>query len=296
MNIQITGASGFVGQNLVPYLSQDHQITTKSVRFESEEKFNIVEDAIIHLAGKAHDLKQVSDSSAYYEANYEVTKRLYDAFLASSAKIFIYMSSVKAVADSIKTELSEDTIPRPETHYGKSKLMAENYIKAQFLPKGKKYYIFRPCMIHGPGNKGNLNLLYKVIKKGIPYPLAAFKNKRSFLSISNLCFIIKSFLSINDIPSGIYNVADDESLSTSEVVTILASSLNKKPRLMNISPAIIRFLAKIGDKLCLPLNSERLDKLTENYVVANDKVKSVINQSLPMSSREGLAVTAKVFK
>jgi nucleoside-diphosphate-sugar epimerase len=85
--------------------------------------------------------------------------------------------------------LTEEVEPKPLTHYGKSKLMAEEYILSQPLSVGKSYYILRPCMIHGPGNKGNLNLLYQIVQKGIPYPLAAFENKRSFLSIENLCFI-----------------------------------------------------------------------------------------------------------
>ena len=81
--------------------------------------------------------------------------------------------------------LTEDTIPNPKTHYGISKLQAENYILDQKLPEGKRVYILRPCMIHGPGNKGNLNLLYTLVKKGFPWPLGAFENQRSFLSIDN---------------------------------------------------------------------------------------------------------------
>src|ERR1700733_11450963 len=99
-------------------------------------------------------------------------------------------------------------------------------------------------MIHGPGNKGNLNLLYKFVKKGIPYPLAGFNNKRSFLSVENLCFVINELINNDCIESGIYNVSDDEALSTNQVVSILAKSLNVNPRLWKISPAIIKFMAK----------------------------------------------------
>ena len=83
------------------------------------------------LAGKAHDLKKVSDPQAYYQVNYELTKKLYDAFLASDAKKFIFVSSVKAAADSVDGILTEDTPPDPKTDYGKSKLMAEQYIQSQ---------------------------------------------------------------------------------------------------------------------------------------------------------------------
>ena len=108
-------------------------------------------------------------------------------------------------------------------------------------------------MIHDPGNKGNLNLLYKLISKGIPYPLAAFENKRSFLSVENLFFVIRELLERNDIPSGVYNISDNEALSTNELIKLIAAASHKKPLLWKISPGLIRSLAKLGDILKLPL-------------------------------------------
>lgn len=297
MRVLITGSSGFVGKNLIQYLKKDYeynllnrdqlQVITPSSIHQNE--------TIIHLAGKAHDLKKVSNPNEYYQVNFQLTKNLYDAFLKSAAKKFIFISSVKAAADEVRGILTEDVIPNPQTHYGKSKLMAEQYIQSQPLPEGKSYYILRPCMIHGPGNKGNLNLLYQVVKKRIPYPLAGFQNKRSFLSVENLCFIIQALINRNDIESGIYQVADDEALSTNDVVSILAASLNKKPQLWNISPKIITFFAKVGDMLHLPLTTERLSKLTESYVVSNAKIKASINKKLPLNAKEGLQRTAASF-
>lgn len=298
MNLNITGASGFVGSNILRYLNDDHQFYfNKLTRSDLSTLTGLpLADAVIHLAGKAHDLKKSSYPQEYYTVNFELTKKLYDAFLESDAKKFIFISSVKAAADSVKDLLDENRIPDPVTDYGKSKLMAEEYIKSQPLPAGKSYYILRPCMIHGPGNKGNLNLLYQVVKKGVPYPLAAFENKRSFLSVDNLCFVIRELILRDDIPSGIYNVSDGESLSTSQVVTILSNSLNKKPRLWKLSPSFIRAIAKAGDKLHLPLTTERLSKLTESFVVSNNKLMSALNKPLPLSAEEGLALTAKSFK
>lgn len=294
MKITITGFSGFVGQNLIKYLA-DFDIQKLSLRYTENQ---IIEfgnaDAIVHLAGKAHDLKKVSQPKDYYDANFELTKQLYDAFLKSGAKKFIFISSVKAAADTVDGILTEKTIANPETHYGKSKWMAEEYIQAQALPNGKSYYILRPCMIHGPGNKGNLNLLYKFVQKGVPYPLASFENKRSFLSVENLCFVIKELLQKN-IPSGIYNLADDESLSTNELVSEIAKTLKHKPKLWKIPASFIKNLAKIGDRLKLPLTTERLTKLTENYVVSNEKIKKALGKNLPVSAREGLKATIESF-
>jgi nucleoside-diphosphate-sugar epimerase len=299
MEVLITGATGFVGENLLRHLKNDIEIKITSrndLQYFLSSSLSPKTESIIHLAGKAHDLKKTSGPDEYYQVNFELTKKLYDAFLKSNARKFIFISSVKAAADSVDGVLSENINPNPQTHYGKSKLMAEQYIQNQPLPKGKSYYILRPCMIHGPGNKGNLNLLYKFVKKGIPYPLAGFNNKRSFLSVENLCFVINELINNDCIESGIYNVSDDKALSTNEVVSILATSLNVKPGLWKIPKNIIVFLAKTGDWLHLPLNSERLNKLTESYMVSNQKIKNALNKELPITAVDGLKITANSFK
>jgi len=297
--ILITGGTGFVGQNLTQYLNKNRYhdlISLTRARLNSIELNDLDRvDTIIHLAGKAHDLKKGSNSEEYYKVNFELTKKLYNIFMGSNVKKFIFISSVKAAADSVEGMLTETYVPDPKTHYGKSKLMAEDYIQSQTLPAGKSYYILRPCMIHGPGNKGNLNLLYQFVRKGIPYPLASFENERSFLSVDNLCFVIKELLEQEEVPSGIYQVSDDEALSTNEVVSSLAETLNRTPKLWHIPKSFIFALAKIGDKLKLPLNTERLNKLTENYVVSNEKIKNVLNIQLPVPAREGLQLTARSF-
>jgi nucleoside-diphosphate-sugar epimerase len=296
MNILISGMTGFVGKNLEVYLKNKNVVKPMNIRYVPNQQFEIIAYAIIHLAGKAHDLKKVSNPKDYYEANFELTKQLFDAFLASEAVVFIFMSTVKAVADEVKGILNEDEIPNPKTHYGIAKHKAEGYILSQKLPEGKRVYILRPCMIHGPENKGNLNLLYQLVAKGLPWPLGAFENQRSFLSIENLCFVIKEILENEAIPSGVYQVSDDESLSTNELIELLGSSLDKKSCIWSIPVSWIRSFAKLGDTLHLPLNSERLQKLTENYVVSNHKVVKAIGKSLPVSSKEGLMRTFESFR
>lgn len=285
--IFITGSSGFVGINLIKYLGSTYDVE----KYFRGSPFKLDHEIIIHLAGKAHDIKNTSKSEEYYQVNTYLSQKVFDAFLASDAKLFITLSSVKAVADKVIGELTEAHISNPITHYGKSKLLAEQYILSKGIPEGKRVFILRPCMIHGPGNKGNLNLLYKLVSKGIPWPLGTFDNKRSFCSIDNLLFIIKELIEREDIPSGIYNVADDEPLSTNKLISLIADSKSKKPIICNISKGLIKLMAKIGDFLKLPLNTERLHKLTDSYVVSNKKIKEAIGKPLPVSSREGLLKT-----
>ena len=295
--ISITGYSGFVGTNLTSYEGIRSKYGIDSINLRTITELKIPADcvSVIHLAGKAHALKKTNTPDAYYQINTELTKKVFDAFMASNAKVFITLSSVKAVADEVEGELSEDTTPNPITHYGKSKLLAEDYILSNSIPEGKRVYILRPCMIHGPGNKGNLNLLYNLVSKGLPWPLGNFENSRSYFSIENLCFIIKELIERNDIPSGIYNVADDVPLSTNDVIRLIAKSKGKKPRIFNLSKSIIISMARLGDFLKLPLNSERLQKLTESFVVSNAKIKAAIGKPLPISSKDGLIRTFHSF-
>lgn len=296
MKITITGASGFVGANLQAYLQDSNELKPLSVRYIPNQKLEFNAEAVIHLAGKAHDLKKVSQPADYYEANFELTQHVFNAFLKSKASTFIFMSTVKAVADTVDGVLTEDTIPNPKTHYGIAKLQAEHYILSQELPQGKRVYILRPCMIHGQGNKGNLNLLYQLVSKGLPWPLGSFRNQRSFLSVENLCFVINELLENANIPSGVYQVADDQPLSTNELIELLGISLDKKSSIWNIPTFWIKGISRLGDYLHLPLNSERLQKLTENYVVSNAKIVTAIGKSLPISSKEGLLKTFESFK
>ena len=289
--IFISGAGGFVGSIVTQFFSSSEIITfIRGGGIEITDSY-----IVLHLAGKAHDLKKVSSSDEYYKVNTELTKEIFDAFLNSEAKVFITLSSVKAVADEFDGELTEDVIPNPITHYGKSKLLAEQYMLSQPIPVGKRVYILRPCMIHGPGKKGNLNLLYSLVSKGLPWPLGLFENSRSYLSIENLCFIIKELIEREDIPSGVYNVADDVPLSTNEVIKMIAESKGKQARILNLGKNFIKMIASMGDSLKLPLNSERLQKLTESYVVSNAKIKSVLCKPLPVSSKDGLMRTFQSF-
>jgi nucleoside-diphosphate-sugar epimerase len=288
MRISLTGASGFVARSLKNYFDSNYTF----IEFIRNNHYGIYdEDVILHFAGKAHDLKSVSDPSDYYKSNTDLTKVVFNAFLASNAKVFITLSSVKAVADTVKGELIEDVIPNPITHYGKSKLLAEQYILSKPIPEGKRVYILRPCMIHGPGNKGNLNLLYNIVSKGLPWPLGLFGNSRSFLSIENLCFIIKELIEREDILSGVYNVADDVPLSTNDLINLISESIGRKAKFLNINRSIILALARFGDFFKLPLDSERLEKLTQSYIVSNNKIKSALGKPLPLSSRDGLIRT-----
>ena len=298
-----------MGSNLVSYLAPNNDLYGLDII--APEKEGVVKtfswddldagcvpdiDAIIHLAGKAHDTKNQTVADVYFKVNRDLTIKVFDYFLAhESIKKFVFFSTAKAAADRVEGVLTEDVVPSPVGPYGESKIAAEKYILAN-MPTDKQVYIFRPCMIHGPGNKGNLNLLYSVVRKGIPWPLGAFDNRRTFTSVENICFAVNGVL-IKDVPSGIYNMGDDKALSTNELIEEICKSLGKKSHIWKLPKGMMTGLAKIGGWLHLPLNPERLRKLTESYVSSNAKIKKVLGvERMPVDAREGLKVTLESFK
>lgn len=316
MKILITGVHGFVGSNLVRALrdhneiygldivSPEHEGVIKTFSWSDLDSENIPEvDAIIHLAGKAHDTKNKSAADIYFKVNTDLTKKIFDYFSARSyISKFIFFSSVKAAVNKVPGDiLTEDVTPSPVGPYGESKVRAEEYIQSKLAAdpasyQGRNVIILRPCMIHGPGNKGNLNLLYGVVSKRIPWPLGAFENKRTFTSVDNLSFVIDQLLRRN-VESGIYNMSDDEALSTNELIAVMCEAMGSKPHILRISKGLIKSTARIGDFLHLPLNTFRLEKLTENYVVSNRKLKQALEiENMPVRATDGLTKTIKSFQ
>lgn len=316
MKILISGIHGFVGSNLVNALKKEHTLygvdIVAPVKEGVEKTFSWKDvddnaippmDAIIHLAGKAHDTKNRAAAQVYFDVNTGLTQKIYDYFLKSEAKRFIFFSSVKAAADKVPGDvLTEEVVPAPKGPYGESKIKAEEYIlKNEALrtkneeSASKRVFILRPCMIHGPGNKGNLNLLYGVVSKGIPWPLGAFENRRTFTSIDNLCFVVEGLLTKN-VQSGIYHMADDEALSTNELIEVMCEAMGKKAHIWKINRSLMEGVASIGTTLHLPLNEERLGKLTENYVASNAKIKKALGiERMPVRAKDGLKKTILSF-
>ncbi|SCM59635.1 NAD-dependent epimerase/dehydratase family protein [Petrimonas mucosa] len=314
MKILITGINGFVGTNFTNSWFRNHKIVGLDIHQPEKEGVERIfgwdelgkvppVDAIVHLAGKAHDTKNRSEAQVYFDVNTGLTQKIFDYFLQSDTRTFIFFSSVKAAADSVPGDvLTEEVVPAPVGPYGESKIRAEEYILNKLSAVSdqlldKRVYILRPCMIHGPGNKGNLNLLYSVVKKGIPWPLGAYENRRSFCSIENISYVVEQLIVKENIASDIYHVGDDEPLSTNELIGLISKSVGKKSRIWKLPKGLMDAAASVGGTLKLPLNKERLRKLTENYVVSNVKIKQALGiEKMPVSAKEGMRKTLESFR
>ena len=284
MKFLITGAYGFVGTNLCKYLAEKgHECLALDIpaakrdgvpyasfyTWDELDKLPVV-DAVVHLAGKAHDLKKVASEQSYFDINVGLTEKI---FAAVKTTRFIYFSSSKADANG--------------NAYGRSKLAAEQFLNGRAI-------VLRPAMIHGPGNKGNLNLLWGIARRGLPWPLAAFENKRSFTSIANICAAVEALCERGE--NGIYPIADDEMISTNRLIELIAETCGKRAKLWRVPKGVMRMVAKIGDVLHLPLNTERIVKLTEDSFVNNSHLKSQLGWNrMPIRAEEGLRRTLRSF-
>ena len=286
MRILISGAYGFVGTNLSKYLAaKGHECLALDVArgdapyagFYTWDELGRIGwqgiDAVVHLAGKAHDTKNVTEPQVYFDVNVGLTQKLFTA-CGDKVNTFVYFSSIKAVDG--------------DTPYAQSKREAEKWLDGRAV-------VLEPAMIHGPGNKGNLNLLFAVVKRGIPWPLAAFENRRSFTSIGNVCAVVEELCKGN-VPRGIYPLCDDEPVSTNRLIVLIAESRGKKARLWRLPKGLMRLVARVGDVCRLPLNSERLGKLTEDSLVDNSKIKAALGwANMPVRAEEGLRETLRSF-
>ena len=284
MKFLITGANGFVGTNLCKYLAEKgHECLALDIpaakrdgvpyasfyTWDELDKLPVV-DAVVHLAGKAHDLKKVASEQSYFDINVGLTEKI---FAAAKTTRFIYFSSSKADTNG--------------NAYGRSKLAAEQFLNGRAI-------VLRPAMIHGPGNKGNLNLLWGIARRGLPWPLAAFENKRSFTSIANICAAVEALCERGE--NGIYPIADDEMLSTNRLIELIAETCGKRAKLWRVPKGVMRMVAKLGDVLHLPLNTERIVKLTEDSFVNNSHLKSQLGWKLmPIRAEEGMRRTLRSF-
>jgi len=300
MKILITGAYGFVGSNLCRYLAgRGHECIALDVPAARRDDlpyaafygWNQLDrlptcDAVVHLAGKAHDLRKVADERSYFDVNVGLTEKIHAWAVKGCRSRFIYFSSSKADPDG--------------NAYGRSKYAAEECLKAAAPHPSSpiphpSLVILRPAMIHGPGNKGNLNLLWGIARRGLPWPLAAFENRRSFTSVGNVCAAVEALCERG--ADGTYPIADDETVSTNRIIELIAETCGRQPRLWRLPRGLMRLAARFGDVLHLPLTTERLGKLTENSFVDNAELKKTLGWTkMPVRAEDGLKATLDSMK
>ena len=244
MKVLVTGASGFVGANLIEVLKDagNKVIATSRSRVEQPGIFYVASpelgpeadwtpalsgiDAVVHLAGRAHvvtsEQADAKTDQAYLRINAEGTRALAAQCAAAGVKHFIFLSSCHAVAGESDDVLTDRTVPQPVTAYGRSKLAAEESIKSVLADSGCAWTILRPPLVYGPGNKANFGLLVKLVQTGLPLPLASVRNRRSFIYVENLVDLIGTCLANPKAFGKTFLPSDAEDVSTPELIRAIA--------------------------------------------------------------------------
>ena len=288
----ITGIRGFVGSHLSSYLAAaGHEVIGVSRRPEPARGIFSWDDirhdrlpridAIIHAAAIAHDLDNSISEEQYQKVNVGLTKLTYDYFCShASVGSYIFVSSIAAAEASMRDA------------YGCSKASAERYIADnRERSRGRQVVVLRPAMIYCEGNKGNLPLLFNVVHRGLPWPLAAFRNTHSFVYIDNFCHIVSRVIERHEV-CGTFAVADDAPISTTRIVTLAAEATGRKARLWRIPKPIVKAIAKVGDVMPLPLDTSRLEKLTCDLIVDNTALKQALSiTAMPVATEEAFRRT-----
>jgi nucleoside-diphosphate-sugar epimerase len=290
MKVLVTGPTGFVGKALVEKLKADgHEVVAagraESGAIETTRWDDVLPgvDTIVHLAARVHQMRDTSVDPlvAFRAVNRDATVRLGEAARKHGVKRFIFLSSVKAAVDKTGIEGVDETMPPvPQSPYGISKLEAEQALLS--MPEIGPV-ILRPPLIYGPGAKGNLAGLARLIKRGIPLPVGGIDNRRSFLGLGNLVAAIEAALIAPDIEGQVFYVADDKSLSTAELVRALGVSLGRNNPILFININILNIIAKLFSQ------QERLARLTDSLVIENDKFKAATGWRPVISLQEELA-------
>lgn len=271
----VTGSNGYLGSSFLNQFGNKYKFEKFSLLSQEVEDINFDNiNIILHCAALVHQ-KIEHPYEKYHEINVDYPVKLARLAKQNGVKQFVFISTI-AVYGEEKEKLDENTICNPITPYGKSKLEAEKKL-VELNDDSFIVSIIRPPMIYGKNAPGNIDSLVKLVKKSSIIPLANIQNKRSFISIQNLCYLINEV--ITQQKAGIFLASDDEPLSTSRLIELIAKNLDKKVYLVKI-PFFETLL-----KILKPSFHKRLYGSLE---VDNSITKEKLNLQNPYSVEDGI--------
>lgn len=321
--VLITGATGFVGHHLCPALKKAG-FNLRAVFIESKPpaawpgemewvKLDPIGAAtdwypalrggvthVVHLAAIAHRIapKDQVDDSAYDEVNHLGTAQLARAVAQTpSVRRFFFMSSIGAVTSLSDEMVNEQTPCHPDTAYGKSKLSAEQALRQIFSESQVDWCIFRPPLLYGPGNPGNMERLLRLLKLNVPLPLRSVRNRRSFLYVGNLVSAICVALEHPAAARKIFCVSDGEEMSTADLLRGLARASGQPVRLFPFPRSGLHLLGQIGSLVTritgrsVGFDAPAIEKLCGSLPVDSSLFRQTCGWKPPFTIEEGLEAT-----
>ncbi|WP_439369421.1 NAD-dependent epimerase/dehydratase family protein [Bradyrhizobium sp. DASA03120] len=250
--VLVTGASGFVGRNLVPLLEREGWIVRRVVRRSSSSEDEVVVgsigpttiwepaligvDAVVHLAARVHHPNEEHAAELYKSVNTEGTLQLARAAAHAGVRTFVFLSTilVNGGCTDGRAAFNENDAIHPRGVYGLSKANAEVGLNSLAERSRMRIAIVRPPLVYGADAVGNFRHLVKAVRLGVPLPLASIRNRRAFISVQNLTSFILRLLHCEGNGSQAYLVADSEQISTPEFVTLIGEAMNKRASLLPV--------------------------------------------------------------
>lgn len=263
--VLVTGGTGFIASALIQALASTWNVRASQRRQAHAPHDYVVGDmgaradwrralegvgTVIHLAGPANSY---FPEDVLRRGIVGGTQELVDQASAAGVRRFIFVSSMKACADSSEgAPLREDDEPRPSDVYGRSKLEAEWTVleRAALNP-----IVLRPPLVYGATAKGNLSKFLNQLDTPAPLPFGGVKNRRSLIALPSLVDAVIAVLRHESQPVGVFHVADEPAVSTAEMATLLREGMGRPPRLFAMPgfetfgpPPLVRSLAVDASK------------------------------------------------
>lgn len=309
-SIAVTGADGFIGAALCSVLSARAHHVIRIVRrphgagndrrvvadLASCEQLDAVlsgADAVVHLAGRAHVLRETESDpeAAFRRSNVDATVRLVEAAARVGIRRFVFVSSIGVNGNcTLGTPFTESDVPAPVEPYARSKLAAEQQLQAAAGAAGIETVVVRPPLVYGPGVKGNFLRLLRLVDRGIPLPLATVDNRRNLIGVENLSELLSLCVERPGAAGELFLAAEPEAHSTAQLLRAMAMALGRPNRLFGFPPGILRASARL-----VGLQTQ-FDKLCGSLEVNADKARRVLGWSPSVTFEEGIARTAAWFQ
>lgn len=306
----VTGANGFIGRNVCERLERVGFAVTRACRClapgadprrwivtgDLERCDRLPElisghDAIVHLAGRAHVVREVESDpqAAYQRANVEATARLAAAAVAAGVRRFIFVSSIGVHGNRAERPLTENDPPAPCEPYAETKLRAERTLDEIARKSAMQTVVLRPTLVYGPQCPGNMARLARLVARGLPLPFAGFTARRSLIGAENLASLIEAALVHPAAAGETFLAADGEDLSLPELIAHLAAGLGVRARLFKAPTGLIALAARMAGQ------GAAFDKLTAPLRVDAGKARRLLGWSPPVPVVEGLRATGRSF-